>query len=172
MYNATNVLLVDLIPKVGEKVVVCGGQPLTSRLTCLVLEGDDPGGQIKTPIISVKKVQGGDNMPYFRPHTVEDLRRSWILDHTNIHLDRISHFLYKKVMGHYFQVSGASLTLLGGSLNPQGVLEVHLSSLDKSPALYLNTRLGLTGQWWRPPPYQHPLWLHVLSPCQVFKLHI
>ena len=78
-------LLVDLIPKVGQKVVVCGGQPLTSRLTCLVLEGDDPGGQIKTPIIPVKKVQGGDNMPYFRPHTVEDLRRSWILDHTNIH---------------------------------------------------------------------------------------
>ena len=46
-------LLVDLIPKVGEKVVVCGGQPLASRLTCLVLEGDDPGGQIKTPIIPV-----------------------------------------------------------------------------------------------------------------------
>ena len=61
-------------------MVVCGGQPLASRLTCLVLDGDDPGGQIKTPIIPVKKVQGGDNMPYFRPHTVEDLRRSWILD--------------------------------------------------------------------------------------------
>ena len=80
-------------------MVVCKGQPLTSRLTCLVLEGDDPGGQIKTPIIPVKKVQGGDNMPYFRPHTVEDLRRSWILDHTHNHLDRISHFLYKKSHG-------------------------------------------------------------------------
>ena len=132
LYNATNVLLVDLIPKVGEKVVVCGGQPLTSRLSCLVLEGDDPGGQLKTPIIPVKKVQGGDNMPYFRPHTVEDLRRSWILDHTHILITAGSHFscLYTKKswVTTSYQVSGASLTLLGGSLNPQGVLEVHLSS--------------------------------------------
>ena len=44
------------------------------------------------------------------------------------------------------QVNGAKLTLLGGSLNPQGVLEVLLSDFDNKAGLHLDTRLGLTGQ--------------------------
>ena len=53
-------------------------------------------------------------------------------------LDQITHVS--------LQVNGAKLTLLGGSLNPQGVLEVLLYDFDNRAGLHLNTRLGLTGQ--------------------------
>ena len=78
-------LLVDLIPKVGEKVVVCGGQPLSSRQSCLLLEDTSPaGGQINlidptsSSIKRAKKFQSGGHMPFCHHHTVAALLRSWI----------------------------------------------------------------------------------------------
>ena len=48
----------------------------------------------------------------------------------------------------HHQVNGAKMTLLGGSLNPQGVLQVliYMSGFDYSNRLRLDTRWGLTGQ--------------------------
>ena len=39
----------DSLLQIGGKVIVCGGQPLSSRLSCLLLEANSPpaaGGQI------------------------------------------------------------------------------------------------------------------------------
>ena len=92
-------------------------------------------------------------MQFCHLHTAVALLRSWI---TFLHLDQIlgPHSSYQDFapgsqsfqIAHFPQVNGALLTLLGGSLNPQGVLEVLLYDFDNRAGLHLNTRLGLTGQ--------------------------
>ena len=182
----------DSLLQVGGKVIVCGGQPLSSRLSCLLLEANSPasGGQIN-PQDPTSSSINSHTISEWQPHAVlpsphsggfaqvlDHVPNTWITllmpgsctwvthltlgSHTwtnSSHLDQITNVS--------LQVNGAKLTLLGGSLNPQGVLEVLLYDFDNRAGLHLNTRLGLTGQWWKLPLYQYPLWLPVLPPCQV-----